>query len=772
MCAMLATLWALPSQRLQAQSLVEYAIVDALTPILQGQDSLGTIPSVVDAFGNVVVAGRNVDPANPANINAVVRKFDAQLNELWSVQWDSPEGYKDAVTDVQIDSVGNIYVTGYSGTHFPFNFMNPDLIPGNIRQRLFVLKYSADGQLLWAFQYGDRTGQPRFAAGIRLVLDRQTPYIAGVDADAFFPYESYRFRDVTSFDSVGSGVRMMLVKLNDNGTLHWRRFWRGNNVGSMPGGLVFAGGHVHLAGQIRNANRDNDLGLFKIRPDGTTAWSRFYSHQDSNSLEFPQALTADSVGNLFVAGHTKFNGQTDYLLLHYRPNGRLGWALTYDAPQGGNDWANDIVYARGHVYATGQSARDLVTLKIRAADGTPVWTQRHNARGTTNTTDTTGYDRPYGVLVDANDNVFVGGVSSVSTQLFNSAVPAAQFFLMQYSADGAQQQEYKQLSDNFPEAILPFYIYKGITKDTLGNIYLISARGDSTGSNLENPVYNVIWELLKFGDVGTVVRENKDSIRTNFDMVSVGLLGLKNNAAFTQAVRAKALQNGPTEMDYAVYLFDLAEDLPWLADSIAHYNTQSGHTATATQVNEVLSGFNFGQIAVYPSIFFPQLDTNHFRLRCWDGFTPERIAYFDTYRDSIPFFDQTVESATSKRYASTTQAYSENQLEQVPTWYVSAKLHPANTAVNPARAGINNTDPTGRFWAKCKGVSATSKKVCSNCGCQNIVGGCPKYGFECFASGGLEITKGCGRTGLFNDNCSIDYYTTTTDPNFKLSFNE
>jgi hypothetical protein len=526
------------------------------------------------------------------------------------------------VTDVQIDSLGNIYVTGHS-----VGFIAGNTHSSNVRQRLFVLKYNAAGQLQWAFQYGDRPGQPRFAAGIRLVLDRQTPYIAGVDADALFSYELYRFRDVTSFDSVGSGVRMLLVKLNDNGTLHWRRFWRGNNVGSMPGGLVFAAGHVHLAGQIRNANRDNDLGLFKIRPDGTTAWSRFYSHQDSNSLEFPQALTADSVGNLFVAGHTKFNGQTDYLLLHYRPNGRLGWALTYDAPQGGNDWANDIVYARGHVYATGQSARDLVTLKIRAADGTPVWTQRHNARGTNNSTDTTGYDRPYGVLVDANDNVFVGGVSSVSNQVFFAA-PIAQFFLMQYSADGTQQQEYKQLSANFPEAILPFYIYKGITKDTLGNIYMISARGDSTGSNLENPVYNVTWELLKFGALGpnlpdeildslysNLIKNYKYELRSKLYLLAEGLAVISNDTIICNEVFDLASSRGYVIQYENLQIDTIIHPQVWMSELLIHIDNNQTRSKlvssgfSSTKVNEffnLINGFHMPELSelrFYPLVY-------------------------------------------------------------------------------------------------------------------------------------------------------------------------
>ncbi|MBX3101696.1 MAG: hypothetical protein KF690_04245 [Bacteroidetes bacterium] len=467
-------------EQTSAQVLVEYSIVKtAMFGSYSGEDSLAMVPSAVDAQGCVVMAGSNkITPGQGTNI--VVKKYNRKLEELWAVEWNSGSNNDDYALDVLADDSCNIYVTGYAVDSIAPYF-----------QRLVALKYDSTGTLKWQYTLGGLADVPLvFVHGMRLALDGNELYIAGASHLGFFQYQLARYQPVTNYDSCGLTAAMLLVKLNSNGTEDWKvnyqpPGWPSTTAASYPGGIVFANNHIYVCAQMRNDTLNNDLVVYKYTTSGAEVWMRHYSQEISGSYEHPLRMTGDPAGNVYITGLTKSNDSTDYLVVQYEADGTLGWALTYDAPQGGNDWGNDVVYRDNYVYVTGQSAGDVATLKLDISDGTPAWVNRWEGSGGVLNWD----DRPYGVVVDDSGTVFVGGYTSPQNLLADTAT----FFMVQYGADGAQSGHYRYHSGNVSPLFLPGFIYKGIARDTSGYMYMIAAHRDG---GLTDPVG---WKLLKWG---------------------------------------------------------------------------------------------------------------------------------------------------------------------------------------------------------------------------------------------------------------------------------
>ena len=106
-------------------------------------DSEGRVYTV--GFFRIALPGQRVGVVQ----NALVHSFDGEGNQLWSREFGTVD--EDFATNVAVDQAGDIYVVGRTDGAFAgqVNFGGNDA---------FVRKYSNDGEELWTYQFGSRSG--------------------------------------------------------------------------------------------------------------------------------------------------------------------------------------------------------------------------------------------------------------------------------------------------------------------------------------------------------------------------------------------------------------------------------------------------------------------------------------------------------------------------------------------------------------------------------------------------------------------------------------
>jgi hypothetical protein len=98
----------------------------------------------VDLVGDVYVTGYTYGYSTSGLPNAILLKYDQLGNLLMQNTWGGNKG--DYAYAVGIDTVGNVYVTGYT---FSFGNQNPEG-----RVNIFILKYNQMGDLVFQKLYG------------------------------------------------------------------------------------------------------------------------------------------------------------------------------------------------------------------------------------------------------------------------------------------------------------------------------------------------------------------------------------------------------------------------------------------------------------------------------------------------------------------------------------------------------------------------------------------------------------------------------------------
>ncbi|MCH8275593.1 MAG: SBBP repeat-containing protein, partial [Armatimonadetes bacterium] len=340
---------------------------------INGGDSADVL--AVDSGGNVYVSG--VSEAPGTGLDYATLKYDPNGNLLWARYYNGPGNTNDRVSDIAVDSAGNVYVTGFSrgsGTGWDYA----------------TLKYDTNGNQQWARRYnGPGNGDDRAFA---LVVDSAgSVYVTG--------------------QSLGSGTAddYATLKYDPNGNLLWVRRYNGpgNANDGAEGVVVDSAGDVYVVGGSTGSGTLGDFTMLKYDTDGNLLWERRYDGP-GNGRDFAFALAVDSGGSVYVTGRSD-GTDWDYATLKYDTNGNQLWVRRYDGPGGGRDQANALaVDSAGSVYVTGLSvgsgtARDYATMKYDT-NGNLLWEMRYNGPG--NET-----DEARALALDSAGNVYVTGDS-------------------------------------------------------------------------------------------------------------------------------------------------------------------------------------------------------------------------------------------------------------------------------------------------------------------------------------------------------------------------
>jgi hypothetical protein len=332
----------------------------------------------------------------------------SQLNRQWVARFsgNAKNGSNEATAMAVDPDSGYVYVTGWvtqKGTGID----------------VATLKYSPDGELLWAAYY--------------------PPAGTGVDKPTSIAFDSAANVYVTGTTTTGTATTDYLtLKYDRNGTLLWSETYDGPGHGEDHPVAVAVNDslNVYVTGWSMGAGTGFDYATIKYKATGDTAWVRRYNGPSSgtdsalamalrgntdlivtgasvdsgydyltikytptsgdtvwiaryNGLgmgnDIPRAVLARSASEVFVTGSSQnLNGDYDYLTLRYNGTGVLQWASRYDGAAGADDQAYAIaVQGSSRVYVTGRSLvpgsfNDILTVRYNPNNGAQNWASAYN----------------------------------------------------------------------------------------------------------------------------------------------------------------------------------------------------------------------------------------------------------------------------------------------------------------------------------------------------------------------------------------------------------
>ncbi len=349
----------------------------------------------VDGIGNVYVTGRSVKSSS--TMEYATLKYYPNGDTAWVRRYCDSTNVMAGTNDLAIDDSGNVYVTGFSYSE--------------IYEEYATIKYYPNGDTAWLRKYHGK--DYRYNCGISIAVDDSlNVYVTGA--------------------SSGNGIYDYgTIKYYPNGDTGWVRIYDGPPQSyDVPYDLELdSAGNIYITGiSYGGSSSSYDYATVKYYPNGDTGWVRRYNGPEGN-MDKPLDLAVDDSGNAYVTGHS-YSSQTkwDYLTIKYRYNGDTAWVRRFNGTSDYLDSAMAIaVDSRGNVYIMGSNyadgtGLDYVLIKY-SPDGKFIWEKRYNGTGNSS-------DNAKDMIIDNSDNIYVTGYS------LNSG-GANDFVTIKYSSDGS-----------------------------------------------------------------------------------------------------------------------------------------------------------------------------------------------------------------------------------------------------------------------------------------------------------------------------------------------
>ncbi len=461
----------------------------------------------LDPWGNVIVTGRsNAATALVNTYDFATVKYDPDGNELWVARYDGPENGSDSPTDLAVDELGNVYVTGDTET---------------TTERSSTIKYDTDGNTLWVARHPNLVEANALALGPAgsvyvagtIIYENPTDYLAAVKYDSdgtqlwvaqYKPSDpSLDYGKDVAYDIVVDGTDHIYVtgysredgslrygcvtlKVDPDGNNLWVRQYNGPANNSESGRVVSLGptGNPYVAGVVRvssNPGSTTDIATIKYDPAGNELWATEYDGPPGVGVggkaawDTAASVVTDEDGNVYVCGVAQIpNENKNFLTLKYDTAGNELWSAGYDGTEHEADEAVSLhVDGLGNVYVAGsievgREDWDFATVKYDA-EGNPLWVARYD--GSTAGTDSRASD----MTVDLHGNVYVTGTTQTpSTE--------NDFTTIKYDPDG--NTEWVATYDNYSDRV------EGpvaLVADEAGHVYL-------TGQNYLGDVTTIKYD--------------------------------------------------------------------------------------------------------------------------------------------------------------------------------------------------------------------------------------------------------------------------------------
>ena len=261
------------------------------------------------------------------------------------------------------DEDGNIFVTGGT-TSDNFPLLDPggtayfsddySTLPFALDLNVFVLKFSASGNLLWATYYGGFGEESAYSIETDL---NGNVFVTGWTKSQDFPIQSAGTGSFNQPIFGGGFMDAFILKFQNNGTRLWASYYGGSGQDQGYGLSTDLQGNLWITGKTESPNfptqttgtffqgthaGESDAFILKFDNLGVRQWATYYGGTGSDE---GHSISNDADGNAFVSGETfsdnfstqnnggyfqsNYGGAGDAFVLKFADNGSRLWATYY-----------------------------------------------------------------------------------------------------------------------------------------------------------------------------------------------------------------------------------------------------------------------------------------------------------------------------------------------------------------------------------------------------------------------------------------------------------
>jgi hypothetical protein len=409
-----------------------------------------------DSQGNVFLTGFSWSPGNigtttfTADGNAFVAKYDASGTLLWSRGFSFTSFNHGQCNGVACDNAGNVFISGtfggtmVVGTNTFVAFTAPN---GGVYFDMFLVKYDANGNLLWAKvlggDYGGESGYSLVTdpGGNVFVAGQFSTYTLAVGQSTISSY-SYGNYFIAKYSSNGTPLWAVAPPLNVGSSVAYNLVRDGN------GNLIICGSYQYsLTGgsTTLTSSSNNDYNYFVAKYDSLGAFQWLRGGGDTQT-EIAFDVDADPSGNVYLTGGF-YNpklvvgtftltsaGSADAFITKYDPAGNIIWSKNIGSP--GMEVGRAVKAHNGGFFLAGSLAPfGTCTLVIGTTAIVPKtiaarWLAQFDGSG--NPTGYVSYDQgtgnqgmifnPLAMTIDQGCNLYLGGAVQYQAIIGNDTI--------------------------------------------------------------------------------------------------------------------------------------------------------------------------------------------------------------------------------------------------------------------------------------------------------------------------------------------------------------
>jgi gliding motility-associated-like protein len=266
-----------------------------------------------DVLGNVFVTGFFASPSitfgtttlsnvSPGDADVFLAKYDNNGNVLWAKSAGGTNG--DIAESVATDASGNVFITGYfevpSITFGTTTLTNSGLLNAG---DVFIVKYDASGNVLWAKSAGGPQGDE--GAGVA------TDVSGNVFVTGWFESQNITFGTTTLPNAAAWDVSYFLAKYDASGNSLWARGVTGATNDDGWGVATDGSGNAFVAGGFNCPSITFGTTTLTMPPGGNTPLFIAKYDPSGNVLcasaladggSYKNAIATDALGNAYITG--------------------------------------------------------------------------------------------------------------------------------------------------------------------------------------------------------------------------------------------------------------------------------------------------------------------------------------------------------------------------------------------------------------------------------------------------------------------------------------